>query len=60
MNIPTWSKSLVMLLLLFVGAFTLNGCGGGPQDGDVADGEIIESEEPTLTEEEAANEPTEY
>lgn len=60
MSIPTWSKSLVMLLCLFAGTFTLTGCGGGPSDGDVADGEVTESEEPTLTEEEAANEPTEY
>ncbi|HBN76494.1 MAG TPA: hypothetical protein DD473_11880 [Planctomycetaceae bacterium] len=59
MKISKWGKPLLMLLLLFIGGFSLNGC-SGPQDGDVADAEATESDEPSLTEEEAANEPAEY
>ncbi|WP_296461730.1 hypothetical protein [Rubinisphaera sp.] len=52
-------KPFIILLFVFVGGFAFNGC-GGPQDGDVADAPATEADEAELTEEEAANEPTEY
>ncbi|WP_339746256.1 hypothetical protein [uncultured Rubinisphaera sp.] len=59
MRTSKWLKPFVMLLFVFAGSFALKGC-GGPQDGDVADAPATESEDPGFTEEEAANEPTEY